>query len=179
MVFFMAIQIRRAQMDDLVQLTALARKTYADAYGADMPSAELETHLEVNLSEQRIAQMLKLDVFLLAESAERLVGFVQFGTVNTEAWLLIESVQLSISDQEIRRLYIRADLQNQGLGRELMEIAFEQIQGVQTFVDVWHTNTRAQRFYARCGFEQVGERPYISTVTGEVSGMDLILCRPA
>src|SRR5262245_48941333 len=61
---------------------------------------------------------------------------------------------------EIRLLYVRGAFQNQRLGAQLLEIALEWLseqRRTPLYVGVWSENFGAQRFYARYGFEKVGE----------------------
>jgi len=71
--------IRAAGMDDVTALSALARRTYADAFGHSFSPSDLAAHLESNLAESYFRQAFDEDVFLLAETEGRLIGFVQFG----------------------------------------------------------------------------------------------------
>ena len=165
------MQIRPATAGELDALTALARQTYAAAYGQDMYPDALEWHLDTSLSRSRIAEMMRQDVFLVVESGAQLAGFVQFGAA--------QQAQSELADIEIRRLYLLPDFQNQGTGAQLMEaaLAHPQLRAARrVLVGVWHTNVAAQRFYARFGFMQVGEKPYI-TERGVPSGADLLLVR--
>ncbi|GGQ94305.1 GNAT family N-acetyltransferase [Deinococcus ruber] len=167
----METQIRPAHAQDLDALVVLAQQTYRAAYGHDMDSAALSWHLETYLSRSRIHEMTQHDVFLVAEKGAQLIGYVQFGAAQHAA-----SVP---GDVEIRRLYLLPGAQQQGLGSRLMEAALThpQVQAASRVVlGVWHTNTAAQRFYARFGFVQIGEQPYL-TQAGDSAGVDLLLCR--
>ena len=102
-------------MDDVTALSALARQTYAEAFGHSFSPSDLAAHLESNLAEGYFRHALAEDVFLLAETEGRLIGFVQFGP------LRIAVPAPSPQDQELRRIYVEAGFQNQGIGRRLLE----------------------------------------------------------
>lgn len=170
----MHMQIRPVNAQELPELTALARSTYVAAYGRDMTEAALRWHLDTFLSPGRMEEMVQLDVFLLAEAGQTLIGFVQFGDARSH--------NLPGSDgngAEIRRLYVLEGFQNRGIGGRLLTAALEHPRTAacsSVDVGVWHSNLGAQRFYARSGFVEVGEKPYL-TPEGEVAGVDLILRR--
>ena len=82
-------------------------------------------------------------------------------------------------DGEIQRLYILQGHQGAGRGTLLLETALEWLErdGPQTlWIGVWSENYGAQRFYARHGFEIVGE---YSFMVGNHADRELITRRPA
>ncbi|WP_425147018.1 N-acetyltransferase family protein [Deinococcus sp.] len=165
------MQIRPVKAQELDALTALARETYRAAYAHDMPQPALDWHLETYLSRSRTEEMMWRDVVLVAANGVQLAGFVQFGAA--------EHADSGLAEVEIRRLYLLSAFQNQGTGARLMAaaLAHPQLQGARrVLVGVWHTNMAAQRFYARFGFVQVGEKPYW-TQAGDTAGADLLLVR--
>lgn len=161
------LSIRKAIHGDAGALSALAIETYTQAFGHSFSPADLAAHLENNLSLRRFEQILSEDTVLLAETGGRMVGYVQFGRLEGSA------------DQELRRLYVHSDFQNQGIGSKLMEAALAQseLQNTQRIVlDVWEHNPGAQRFYARYGFVVVGTQPF-EAESGTQTSLDLIMVR--
>src|SRR5262249_59514676 len=78
---------------------------------------------------------------------------------------------------EIRLLYVRGAFQSQRLGAQLLETALDWISAqhrTPVYIGVWSENTGAQRFYARYGFEKVGE--YYFPV-GNAGDLEFILKR--
>jgi diamine N-acetyltransferase len=168
------IEISPAASADSEALTALARKTYSDAFGASMHPADLKAHLDRHLSLSRVRQMLAIDAFLVARQDESLIGFVQFGAVQGES-----ERQFPPGAIELRRLYVLAEHQNCGLGARLMEAALGVIdsKGVPAVIlDVWEDNDGAKRFYERYGFSVCGERPF-HVESGASAGVDLLMIR--
>jgi ribosomal protein S18 acetylase RimI-like enzyme len=167
------LRIRRAQPGDAERLTALAQKTYVTAFGHSFTPPDLAAHLETELSAERIAAILLQDIVLVAEVDEQLVGFLQCGS-NT---VLCDG--FTVPEQEVRRLYVDAALQNQGIGARLMAaaLALPDLQEAAAIVlDVWEHNPAAQRFYARYGFEVVGARAFV-VASGAETSRDLIMVR--
>jgi ribosomal protein S18 acetylase RimI-like enzyme len=86
-------------------------------------------------------------------------------------FIVVDGVELGLRALEWRhgcvylaRLYLRTPVQGQGIGaavlRDLLAQARAAGRGVELQVlKVLKVNTGAQRFYARRGFERVGERP--------------------
>ena len=82
-------------------------------------------------------------------------------------------------DGEIQRLYILQGHQGGGRGTLLLNTALEWLErdGPRTlWIGVWSENYGAQRFYARHGFEIVGE---YSFMVGDHADRELITRRPA
>lgn len=160
-------------------LAELARQTYADAYAAEMASEHLQHNLVTHLSNQSIVEMFRDDVFLLAMHGETEVGFLQYGVANRNLEALVEGLQVDSHDIEIRRVYVLSSMQSIGLGQVLMRTALNAIsdactlKSLQVFLDVWHTNYGAQRFYQRYGFEKIGARAEYNP-GGDKTGSDYI-----
>ena len=162
--------IRRAEEADLPAVAALARQTYADAFGHSFSPSDLAAHLERNLAESCFRQAMAEDVFLLAEAAGRLIGFVQFGP------LRIAIAAASHGDQELRRIYVLAEFQNRGIGRRLMDAALghPQLKAGDIYLDVWEQNRIARRLYEGYGFTIIGARSLV-TASGVAPDQDLIM----
>lgn len=82
-------------------------------------------------------------------------------------------------DGEIQRLYILQGHQGGGRGTALLTTALEWLErdGPRTlWIGVWSENYGAQRFYARHGFEIVGD---YSFMVGDHADYELITRRPA
>ena len=173
----MNARISEANPDDSEFLSALAVRTYTEAFGHSMSASDLAAHIETNLSPERFREVLREDVFLLARVRGETVGFVQFGDAHIDDGDL-DGLKVQPGDKEVRRLYVSAAFQNCGLGTSLMNAALNdpRIAGATVFLDVWEDNVGAQRLYERYGFERVGERAF-RAASGEVMGVDFIMVR--
>ena len=172
--------IREATPGDAAALGALARTSYAEAFGATMHPDDLAAHLEHELSSEKFWEMLHEDMFLLAETGEEIVGFLQSGQADLDAAWLTEPVELRPGDGYLERLYVRAAYQNRGVGSALLKAALEhpKLCDCRTvFLDVWAENAGAVRFYARHGFVKGGELPFYAASTGEKIGVDDLMAR--
>ena len=82
-------------------------------------------------------------------------------------------------DGEIQRLYIVRGHQGGGRGTALLRTALEWLErdGPRTlWIGVWSENYGAQRFYARHGFEVVGENSFM---VGDHADREFITRRPS
>jgi diamine N-acetyltransferase len=169
------ILIRVAQSTDAGPLAELGRRTYADAFGPSFSPRDLAAHLERTLSPHEVARFIQDDVVLLATRHDRPIGFVQFGAARPCADIPAQEAL------ELRRLYVEAAFQNQGVGAELMRSALAHPRmrpGAPLYLEVWEHNSGAQRFYARFRFKVVGTRRF-AVASGDSDGVELLMCRHA
>jgi ribosomal protein S18 acetylase RimI-like enzyme len=166
--------IRPAQADDIAALSSLASRTYAETFGTSMSAEDLATQLKATRSEGYFRNALREDTILVAVIDGATVGYVQLSDVR----IPIEGA--GPSDQELFALYVRSDLQGQGIGRALMDAAFahERFRRARNvWLDVWDENARAIALYTRFGFKPAGRRDFV--VDGRVVGTDLVMLRKA
>jgi ribosomal protein S18 acetylase RimI-like enzyme len=169
--------IRRAQRTDIIRLSELAKSTYASAFGHSLNPTDLAAHLENNLSESCFEEFLDEDTILVAEHEGRLIGFIQIGVV----WPESDDDDFSPEDAELRRVYVLAEFQGQGIGRKLIDAAFAEPRFAAArdiYLDVWEDNPRAQKLYESYGFRAIGKRPF-EVKSGAKTGFDLIMIRRA
>lgn len=163
--------IRTAQMSDIEDLSELAQRTYAEAFGHSFLPEDLAAHLQKHLSPENFACLIEREVILVAEIEGELVGYVQFGAADPS--------DTKCSEQELRRLYVDSAFQNQGTGTALIKAALDHphLRGADTItLDVWEHNPGAQRFYQRHGFEIVGTRSF-EVESGAPTSLDYIMIR--
>ncbi len=170
--------LRRAELSDADSLSALATRTYSEAFGHSLRASDLSAHLRNNLSPERVRKMIGEDTLLLAYEEHRLIGFVQLG----DARIGDEStgpLRIQPGDKEVRRLYVLAEFQNLGVGTRLMDAALadRRLISANVYLSVWEDNGGARRFYERYGFARVGEQAF-QVESGEETGVDFIMVRP-
>ena len=135
----------------------IAAAYLAVAYPQDLQRTQLE-------SGDYAAWILELD----GEPA----GFVFVGPCG------LPHPQADPADGEIKRLYVLAAHHNAGWGRALMDqaMAWLTARTARQWLGVWSENLGAQRFYARYGFERVGQYEF---PVGQARDLEYILRRPA
>jgi ribosomal protein S18 acetylase RimI-like enzyme len=167
-----SLAIRAAGPDDVPSLCELAKATYFETFGHSITPTQLEWQLAHSRSEPYFRGRLVDDAILVAVLDDRIVGYVQI----TDVSLPIGSA--GARDQQLNALYVRSALQGWGIGRLLMAAALQlpRLRSAGNLhLDVWNENTRALQFYARHGFQVIGECDVV--MDSQVIGKDLIMQR--
>jgi ribosomal protein S18 acetylase RimI-like enzyme len=165
--------LRQAERSDASELSELTIETYVGAFGHSFSADDLAAEMRANTSEACFERYVDEDIVLIGEIDRRVVGYVQFGAVGTG----IEAAHPE--DREVRRVYVRPGFQGQGIGRRLMDAAFDhpQLRGAcNVYLEVWERNLGAQRFYQRHGFEVIGARRF-EVASGAPTDLELIMVR--
>ena len=165
----MPLNLRAAEEADLPELFALAKRTWADAFGSSLSTEDLAAELETTRSEEYFRTALVADTILVAELDGDLVGYVQFGDVT------IPEVDARPGDRGLHRVYVETGLQGRGIGRALMDAALShpRLAGAERiYLAVWDENEPARRLYESLGFRAVGTTRF--TIAGEAME-DLVL----
>ena len=168
--------IRRATPADAEALSSLSRTCFTQTFGHLYDPADLETFLDEAYSPTVLrAELADPDraTWLLVEDSpdEALIGYV------TACPAHLPHPDVAPGDGEIQRLYILQGHQGGGRGTALLNTALEWLErdGPRTlWIGVWSENNGAQRFYARHGFEIVGE---YSFMVGDHADHELITRR--
>jgi len=156
------IDIRRATSDDAKSLTDLSYTTfwYAFAHYPKNAPDDLAHYMRQAFSVEQIADELNdpRAVFLVAEIEGELAGYAK---------LVCDHIEPGISGEkpiELNRLYSQQKFLGQGVGQTLMDACFDLARenGFDTiWLGVWEYNPRAQRFYEKNGFREVGSHTFV------------------
>ncbi len=172
------VKIIEAQRGDLFELAAFARETYSAAFGAELGASALQKHLNSQMSDEHFAQMVEVDKFYLARRGDGLVGFAQMGLVDpTYADYLDE---FDATGAELRRLYVRRDLQSRGIGSDLIrQVLCDPLALAASviYLTTWETNLGAQKLYAKHNFIKLGQVAEYNE-GGALTGYEHIMARP-
>lgn len=155
------ISIRQATTDDAKLLTELAYTTFWDAFAHHPKNApdDLNHYMRQAFNLEQIAAELADDksVFLIAEIEGKPAGYAK---------LIIESTEEGISADrpiELSRLYSHQEFLGKGVGQNLMDACFDHARSNGhdvMWLGVWEYNPRAQAFYAKNGFCEVGKHTF-------------------
>jgi GNAT superfamily N-acetyltransferase len=152
--------IRRAARADAAAVAGLGRRTFAEAFGGLYRPEDLAAFL-AEAHSKSTAQALLADpaqAVWLAEAGGEAVAYALAGPC------ALPHPEVTATCGELKRLYVAAQWQNGGLGARLFEAALAWLyaDGPRTvWIGVWSENHGAQRFYARSGFEMVGEYDFL------------------
>ena len=156
----MAATIRRAGLDDAPALATLGARTFIESFGQLYSAEDLQAFLEESHTAAAYERLLADPRYALwlAEADGRAIGYAMAGPCG------LPHADVAPGDGELKRLYMLASTQGSGIGARLFEQALEWLErdGPRTlWISVWSENYGAQRFYARYGFEHVGEYAFI------------------
>ena len=152
--------IRRATLTDAGLLADLGASTFVETFGHLYTTEDLQAFLEESHSAAAYAKALSDPAYALwiAERDGVAVGYAQAGPCG------LPHPDATPADGELKRLYLRADAQNAGIGEALLRVTLAWLErdGPRTlWISVWSENYGAQRFYGRHGFEFAGEYEFI------------------
>lgn len=151
----MDVIYRDAAAPDCDALSALMRETFVATFGHLYPPQDLADFLAASYSPaQQYAELIDPDTETrMAWRGDVAVGYAQIGPFK------LPYDAGPARALELYRLYVRADVQGAGVAATLMDWAMDAMRArsaTQAFLGVWCENHRAQKFYARYGFEKVG-----------------------
>jgi len=152
--------IRRASIADAEELARFGARTWSETFGAWNTPEDLELYLSQTYGPD--LQTAELGdpswTTLLAEEGNRLAGFAQVRTGPTPPCIT------GSGPIELYRFYVDSPWHGKGLARHLMSAVDEEAirRGARTlWLGVWEHNPRAQAFYRKCGFVDVGEHIFL------------------
>ena len=170
-----AVTLRRAVADDASVLSALAERTFVETFGHLYPPEDLAAYLAIAYPVELQREQLESGAYAawLLEAQGEAIGFAFAGPCG------LPHPQARAEDGELKRLYVLQGHQNGGWGSKLFAEAERWLlkDGPRTlWIGVWSENHGARRFYARHGYEQVGQYEF---PVGRVRDLEFILRRTA
>ncbi|MBM7712087.1 GNAT family N-acetyltransferase [Enterococcus xiangfangensis] len=152
-------QIYPCGLEDLTQLQKISIETFRDTFAAENDPADLNDYLVDAYALEKLERELRNpdSRFFFLYLNDQLAGYLK---------LNVGKAQTELADKdglEIERIYIRKAFKRQGLGRQLLDFAFElavKEKREQIWLGVWEENQNARRFYQAFGFEQVGAHAF-------------------
>ena len=170
----MTVVMRAAVPDDAAKLAEIARRTFEETFGAVNDPADMALHLSgaYGLAQQS-AELADPGIStILAEGGADLAGYAQLREGPAPPCVS------GPRPVELRRFYVDRPWQGQGVAQTLMLAVLEEAsrRGAGTlWLGVWERNDRAQAFYRKCGFVDVGSQPFM---LGRDRQTDRIMTRP-
>jgi len=156
------INIREATIEDAEMLAGLAYKTFWDAFHDHPKNApdDLADYMQKAFNREQLQTEISDEnsIFLVAEIENEPAGYAR---------LIIDSTEHGISATkpiELNRLYSKQEFLGKGVGARLMEECFALAKNLNCdamWLGVWEFNPRAQRFYEKYGFREVGKHVFL------------------
>ena len=152
--------VRNAHEGDAAALAILLERTFRDAFEAVNTAADMDLHCQTNYTETIQAAEIVNPVMttLVCEHEARLIGVVQLH------WGEAPSCVVADRPGEIQRFYVDKEWHGAGVARSLMNEALSVMRSKrvdQVWLGVWEHNPRAQAFYRKFGFNEVGEHIFM------------------
>ena len=163
--------IRLAISADAAALSALQRRTFIAAFGADNDPQDLALHCAQTYSPALQLQEIndpQLTTYV-AQEGDDLCAFIQLNQTTSPACIKTHRAL------EIKRLYVDAAWHGLGVAQQLFEqaITFGRLQKAEKiWLGVWENNPRALRFYQKLGMVEAGEQVFM---VGTDAQRDLIM----
>ena len=154
-----SFSIRRAAADDAAALTTLAEKTFRDAFAAGNNPGDMDDYCAVAFApDLQRAQVMdpQIDTLVACDAAGTLTAYAQLRPGSPAHGVAPEPI-------ELWRFYVDASHHGRGLAHQLMAAALDAAaaRGAQTmWLGVWERNFRAQAFYRKFGFSEIGRHTF-------------------
>lgn len=151
-----APHIRRASIEDAKLLADLGARTFVETFAKDNSPEDMAVYLAASFSAGRLTEELTdpLSVFFVAEVEGSAAGYAKIHSGEVAAG--VEGPR----PIELVRLYVSQEWLGRGVGPALMRRCIDEARelGFQTiWLGVWERNQRAQAFYRKWDFHEVGE----------------------
>ncbi len=164
---------RRARVSDARLLAELGARTFSETFAADNSVADMNDYLSAAFSEAQQATELAdpRSIFFIAEIEGVAVGYAML-----QSGIVQEPVAKD-NPIELVRLYVSGEHLGRGVGATLMQVCISEASqlGHQTlWLGVWEHNHRAQAFYRKWDFHEVGTHIF---QLGEDAQTDLLMAR--
>jgi ribosomal protein S18 acetylase RimI-like enzyme len=154
-------QLRSAEEQDAERLAGFWRDRYGETFAHLYPEADLSAFYAATYNTAKIAAEIAdpgyTHVLALAQDDHRILGAMKGGAVGLP---IPETNGL----WELHRLYLTRETQGSGLADALMAIAQQTARTAKAdamVLGVFSENHRAQRFYAKHGFEKIGAYKFV------------------
>ena len=152
--------IRAGTIQDAAALAAFAARTFAETFAADNSAADMQAHMSraYGVAQQTAELTSPSMITLLAEADGRLVGYAQLRRGPAPPCVQAEATI------ELHRFYVDAPAHGTGVAQGLMAAVRDAAGAAgagHVWLGVWERNARAIRFYAKCGFVDVGSHDFV------------------
>ncbi|MEO5930415.1 MAG: GNAT family N-acetyltransferase [Candidatus Kapaibacterium sp.] len=153
-------EIRAAREEDAPELSRVAQEIFHDTFGPSNSASDMELYCSEEFTPEVLAGVITdPDTrVLLATHDENIVAYAQLRHSETPACVPGGPAI------EMKRFYVLKKWHGLGLAGKLLNAVNRKAlaEGAKwLWLNVWEHNLRAIRFYEKCGFNTVGECPYV------------------
>lgn len=152
----MTIKMKRVTLDDINDLQQISIETFSDTFGAENKQEDLDNYLQSAYNQEKLKKEVSdpNSDFQLIYYNDELAGYIKLNVNESQTELK------DINALEVERIYIRTVFHRLGLGKKLINYAFEQAESQNksyVWLGVWEHNTGAIAFYNKQGFTVFSE----------------------
>ncbi len=149
------IEYRAPTRADADALCAMARCSFADTFGTLYHPSDLAAFLDERFGPSGLGAQIEAPRFTIriARADDRIIGFAKLGPIG------LPPPAVAHGAIELHQLYVLREWHGRGVAAALMEwvLATARARGKSIIsLGVYVDNLRAQRFYARYGFTEIG-----------------------
>jgi len=155
----MTIKISLCKIEQLNLLRDVSIETYRDTFEEHNCETLMQQYLSDALNPEKLLYEFQTEgsFFYFIYSGEEVAGILKLNTGDAQ------TDNVDKYGLEIERFYIRKNYLRQGLGKVLMQFAYDvakKLNKHSVWLGVWEDNARALAFYKAQGFYQIGEHPF-------------------
>ena len=154
--------LRPATLADATVLAEFAERAFRETFGAHNRPEDMDAYAALAFGvEEQTAELSDPRVTcIVAEAGESLIGYAMLRAADEE----VPPCIVGAAPVELARIYVERGWHGRGVGEALMDAAIEAARsrgGRTLWLGVWEQNPRARAFYARRGFQEVGEHSFL------------------
>ncbi len=144
---------------DLDELRKLGSQTFYETFAWGNTEKNMQIYLDATFSEKNLDAEINnphIEIYF-ARTNNQPVGYMKINLGPAQGEFRDENCL------EIERLYVKKEYQEQGIGKMLLNKAFELARTLDLdfiWLGVWEKNEKAIAFYLRNGFSRCGEHIY-------------------
>lgn len=155
----MDLKIRDCNLNDLEQLLDLSFYTFYETFGEVTAKESIDTYTKNAFTRENLTKELldENSSFYFVYFKDKLAGYLKINISTSQTEPMGEE------HLEIQRIYLKNEFQGLGLGRLMIEKAFEMAKKYKKrfiWLGVWEFNYNAFNFYSKMGFEKVGRHDF-------------------
>lgn len=155
----MTTSIRKCTTEDLESLLSISYKTFHETFSAQNTAENMKAYSDATYQPEKFQRELENpnSEFFYIYYQDDLAGFLKLNILDAQ------SEPMGDDALEVERIYILNDYQKLGLGKELLDLAFEvakRLEKKKVWLGVWEYNENALGFYKKIGFEKVGSHAF-------------------
>jgi diamine N-acetyltransferase len=154
------LQLVPVILSEILDLQAISRQTFFDAFGEVNTNEDMNHYLEVNLSIEQLTSELNQAAtsFYFAKNEKEILAYLKINEADGQ------SEKRAMPSMEIERIYVRKEFQNRGVGQFLLDHSIQITKDKQLkliWLGVWEHNVSAIRFYERNQFQFFGKHSFM------------------